>query len=149
MRTLPAAVLLTLLCVGAQGGSHAGVRADAARMQQVFDAVQAAAADLSRQYGTRFDFAEIDTASPPAPTDPAVRDLIAATAEKLGYSYRRMPSGAGHDAQDLATITPTGMIFVPSVGGISHSPEEFTSAEDMARGASVLLHSILAMDDAQ
>ncbi len=122
---------------------------DATKMQQVFDAVQAAAADLSKQYGTRFDFAEIDTASPPAPTDPAVRDLIAVTAEKLGYSYRRMPSGAGHDAQDLATITPTGMIFVPSVGGISHSPREFTSAEDMARGASVLLHSILAIDGAR
>ncbi len=119
---------------------------DAAKMQTVFDAVQAAAADLSKQYGTSFEFAEIDTASPPAPTDPAVRDVIAATVEKLGYSYRRMPSGAGHDAQDLATITPTGMIFVPSVGGISHSPKEFTSAEDMARGASVLLHSVLAVD---
>jgi N-carbamoyl-L-amino-acid hydrolase len=57
-----------------------------------------------------------------------------------------MPSGAGHDAQDMAKITPTGMIFVPSVNGISHSPKEFTSAEDMANGASVLLHTVLAID---
>ncbi len=119
---------------------------DSAKMQKVLDAVQAAADALAREYGTTIEFVEIDTASPPAPTDEAIRDVIAATAEKLGYSYQRMPSGAGHDAQDLATITPTGMIFVPSVGGISHSPKEFTPPEDMARGASVLLHSILAVD---
>ena len=57
-----------------------------------------------------------------------------------------MPSGAGHDAQDMALITPTGMIFVPSVKGISHSPKEFTSAEDMANGASVLLRTVLEID---
>ena len=63
-------------------------------------------------------------------------------------SFMFMPSGAGHDAQDMAAIAPTGMIFVPSVGGISHSPNEFTSADDMANGASVLLQSILAVDRA-
>jgi N-carbamoyl-L-amino-acid hydrolase len=57
-----------------------------------------------------------------------------------------MPSGAGHDAQDMAHIAPTGMIFVPSVGGISHSPEEFTSATDMANGVNVLLHTVLTLD---
>jgi N-carbamoyl-L-amino-acid hydrolase len=57
-----------------------------------------------------------------------------------------MPSGAGHDAQDMALITPTGMIFVPSVKGISHSPREFTSAKDMANGASVLLRAVLDID---
>jgi N-carbamoyl-L-amino-acid hydrolase len=57
-----------------------------------------------------------------------------------------MPSGAGHDAQDLARIAPIGMIFVPSVGGISHSPKEFTTASDMANGASVLTQAILKLD---
>ena len=57
-----------------------------------------------------------------------------------------MPSGAGHDAQDMARIAPTGMIFVPSVGGISYSPHEFTDARDMANGADVLLHTVLAID---
>ena len=57
-----------------------------------------------------------------------------------------MPSGAGHDAQDMALIVPTAMIFVPSRGGISHSPREFTSAKDMANGANVLLNTILALD---
>ena len=119
---------------------------DAGKMQQVFERVEASATELAKRHGTNFSFAEIDTASPPAPTDETVRDLIAGVTEALGYSFRRMPSGAGHDAQDMATVTPTGMIFVPSVGGISHSPKEFTSAEDMARGATVLYHSVLAID---
>jgi N-carbamoyl-L-amino-acid hydrolase len=57
-----------------------------------------------------------------------------------------MPSGAGHDAQDMAVITPTGMIFVPSVNGISHAPEEFSTPEAIAKGANVLLQSILDID---
>ena len=71
-------------------------------------------------------FHEIDVASPPAPTDEQMRRVISVAAEDLGMSFSRMPSGAGHDAQDIATIAPTGMIFVPSQGGISHSPKEFT-----------------------
>jgi N-carbamoyl-L-amino-acid hydrolase len=57
-----------------------------------------------------------------------------------------MQSGAGHDSQQMATIAPVGMIFVPSVGGISHSPNEFTKPEDMTNGANVLLNTILAID---
>jgi N-carbamoyl-L-amino-acid hydrolase len=57
-----------------------------------------------------------------------------------------MPSGAGHDAQDMARIAPTGMIFTPSVGGISHSPREYTRPEDLANGANVLLQTILEID---
>lgn len=60
-----------------------------------------------------------------------------------------MPSGAGHDAQNMAKIAPTGMIFVPSVGGISHSPKEFSHAKDVANGANVLLHTILKIDRQQ
>jgi N-carbamoyl-L-amino-acid hydrolase len=119
---------------------------DADKMQKVFDLIEAEAEQIADSTGTTVAFTELDVAAPPAPTDVRVRDIVAAAADKLGLSNRRMPSGAGHDAQDMAKITPTGMIFVPSVGGISHSPNEFTSAADMANGASVLLHSILAID---
>ena len=119
---------------------------DAAKMQRVFDLIESEADSIAAATGVSIEFSEIDVASPPAPTDQDMRDLIAASATTLGLSHLYMPSGAGHDAQDMATITPTGMIFVPSVGGISHSPREFTSAEDMANGASVLFHSILAID---
>jgi N-carbamoyl-L-amino-acid hydrolase len=57
-----------------------------------------------------------------------------------------LPSGAGHDAQMMAQLGRMGMIFVPSVGGISHSPRELTHWDDCARGADVLLRTILEMD---
>jgi N-carbamoyl-L-amino-acid hydrolase len=57
-----------------------------------------------------------------------------------------MPSGAGHDAQDMALICPVGMIFIPSRGGISHSPDEYSSPEDIANGANVLLQALLQID---
>lgn len=117
------------------------------KIWEVFRLIEAEAARIAAARGTPIAFTELDTASPPAPTDTEMRDIIEAAAKRLGYSYQRMPSGAGHDAQDLAQITPTGMIFVPSKDGVSHSPFEYTSPEDMARGASVLLQAILATDD--
>jgi N-carbamoyl-L-amino-acid hydrolase len=57
-----------------------------------------------------------------------------------------MPSGAGHDAQEIARIAPIGMIFVPSVAGVSHSPNELTRPEDVTNGANVLLHSVRLAD---
>jgi N-carbamoyl-L-amino-acid hydrolase len=57
-----------------------------------------------------------------------------------------MPSGAGHDAQNMARVAPIAMIFVPSIGGISHSHKEFTKSVDMANGANVLLNTILEVD---
>ena len=120
---------------------------ESAKIQNVFDLIRAEADQISDARSTPIRFQEVDVASPPAPTDEQMRRIIAASADELGMSFRLMPSGAGHDAQDLATIAPTGMIFVPSVDGISHSPREFTSARDMANGASVLLKTILAIDD--
>lgn len=76
-----------------------------------------------------------------------MRRIIANSADELGMSFKLMPSGAGHDAQDMVHIAPTGMIFVPSVDGVSHSPKEFTLAQDMANGASVLLKTVLAIDE--
>jgi hypothetical protein len=73
-------------------------------------------------------------------------NIIAASAEELGLSFISMPSGAGHDAQNMAKISPTGMIFVPSVGGVSHSPKEFTLTKDITNGANILLHTILKID---
>jgi beta-ureidopropionase / N-carbamoyl-L-amino-acid hydrolase len=84
--------------------------------------------------------------SKPAPTDERIRRIIANAATSLNLSHRALPSGAGHDAQEITNIAPTGMIFVPSVGGGSHSPKELTSQHDMANGANVLLQTVLAID---
>ena len=81
----------------------------------------------------------------PVVFDPDVVDLIAATASDLAKSVRRLPSGAGHDAQMMARVCPTGMVFVPSVAGISHNPAEHTEPEDIAAGADVLLRTLVQL----
>ena len=118
----------------------------AEKMQWVFDEIGNRADAISAQTGVAISFAPVDVASVPTPTDPRMRGIIADSAKELGLSWRVMPSGAGHDAQEMATIAPTGMIFVPSVKGISHSPEEFTRPRDIANGANVLLRAVLKID---
>ena len=81
-----------------------------------------------------------------APTDPRFRDIVEESANALGYTSVRMPSGAGHDAQSMAELGPVGMIFVPSRAGISHSPDEYSAPDDITRGTNVLLGSVLALD---
>ena len=81
----------------------------------------------------------------PVVFDPRVVELVETTASALGLSVRRMPSGAGHDAQILADVCPAGMVFVPSVKGISHNPAEFTETDDLVAGANVLLNTVVAL----
>ncbi len=119
---------------------------DLAKMDTIFAMVEAAAEAIATETGTTIQFNPIDTDSVPELTDARVQAVIAGAAAELGLSYKLMPSGAGHDAQDIATIAPTGMIFVPSKGGVSHSPKEFTAPRDMANGADVLARAILAID---
>lgn len=81
--------------------------------------------------------------SAPADTDPRLRDCIAASAADLGLPNMELPSGAGHDAQIMAAVTPVGMIFAPSIGGASHVPHEDTAPGDLIAGARVLLGTVL------
>jgi N-carbamoyl-L-amino-acid hydrolase len=81
----------------------------------------------------------------PVQFDKGIAALVTRTAQRLGHSVRPMTSGAGHDAQMLARICPTAMIFVPSVRGISHNPAEHTDPAHLAAGADVLLHTLLEL----
>jgi len=81
----------------------------------------------------------------PVAFDPAVIDLVEHVAEQLGHTTMRLPAGAGHDAQMLARICPAGMVFVPSVDGISHNPAEHTDPADIEAGVNVLLHAMLRL----
>ena len=81
----------------------------------------------------------------PVDFDPQVTDLVESIAAAHGHTHMRMPSGAGHDAQMLARVCPTSMIFVPSHRGISHNPAEHTDADQLTAGCNVLLHSLLAL----
>jgi len=116
------------------------------RILEFFGRIEAEAARIAERSGTEIRFRKTPIHEIAAETDPRLRDIIAAAAEARGYSIRRMPSGAGHDAQAVAHVAPIGMIFVPSRGGISHAPDEFTAAEDLARGATVLFDTIRALD---
>lgn len=82
----------------------------------------------------------------PAPMSEFVREAIHGACEKLGYPNRAMPSGAFHDSLILTAKFPTGMIFIPSEGGISHSPREFTREADIEKGCNVLLETVLRLD---
>ncbi|PWL40032.1 Zn-dependent hydrolase [Flagellimonas aquimarina] len=115
-------------------------------IEKVFQAIKTEGEEIAAASNMTIEFLPLDTTANPALTAIEIQKEIEVATTKLGYTFKYMPSGAGHDAQDIATIAPTGMIFVPSKGGISHSPKEFTSAEDMANGANVLLHTILALD---
>ncbi|MEX2528384.1 MAG: Zn-dependent hydrolase [Gemmatimonadota bacterium] len=100
---------------------------------------------IGEETGTTFTSHRFYT-SDAAPTSPSIQDMVEESARDLGLTTWRMPSGAGHDAQSMAKLGPMGMIFVPSVGGISHAPDEFTAPEDNTNGADVLLRSLMALD---
>jgi N-carbamoyl-L-amino-acid hydrolase len=118
---------------------------DAAKIQMLYERISSEAQQIATASNTKFDFKEVNV-NIPAPTDARVRESIFVSAKELGLSTKLMPSGAGHDAQDMARLAPVGMIFVPSVGGISHSPHEFSRPADIANGANVLLHTFLKLD---
>jgi N-carbamoyl-L-amino-acid hydrolase len=81
----------------------------------------------------------------PVEFDPTIVDLVEQVATRQCRTTKRMPSGAGHDAQMLARVCPSGMVFVPSAGGVSHNPAEHTDDEQLAAGADVLLQVMLEL----
>ena len=108
--------------------------------------VRARAEAIAKEAGVAFTM-ERYANDEPALTDPGLQDLIERSARAAGYSTLRLPSGAGHDAQSLGRAgIPIGMIFVPSKGGISHSPRERTEWDDVTRGAAVLYRVLRELD---
>ncbi|GAB4033820.1 M20 family metallo-hydrolase [Spirosoma gilvum] len=116
------------------------------KIWKLFKDIEKKASDISAATGTKITFTHQPNPAKPALTEKAIQDKIVTSAKALGLTYKYLPSGAGHDSQEIALIAPVGMIFVPSVNGISHSPKEFTKAVDMTNGVNVLLQTILAID---
>ena len=81
----------------------------------------------------------------PVEFDPDMIDRVERAAVDLGFSHRRLCSGAGHDAQMFAPVCPTSMVFVPSWEGISHNPFEHTEPDHLEAGANVLLRVMLEL----
>lgn len=118
---------------------------DTARILRIFDVIVSESARIARLNGTTFAF-KATHEDVPALSDPAMRELISDSAKELRLTTKVMPSGAGHDAQAMAQIGPMGMIFIPSIGGISHSPKEYSTPQDIERGARVLMGAVLLAD---
>ena len=116
------------------------------KIEMLLGEIEKRAQAIAEETKTSIHFRREPSFNLPALTDLGVQEKINASAKALGLKTKYMQSGAGHDTQQISLIAPVGMIFVPSVGGISHSPNEFTKGEDMENGANVLLHTILALD---
>jgi N-carbamoyl-L-amino-acid hydrolase len=120
---------------------------DARKIDMLYQKIRAEADQIAQTSKVTFDFKQINV-NIPAPTDTRIRAIIDNSAKELGLSTKVLPSGAGHDAQDMARLAPVGMIFIPSIGGISHSPKEFSTPKDIENGANVLLGAVLKVDGA-
>lgn len=116
------------------------------KIEMLFAEMEKRAATIARDTKTKISFERQANASTPALTNKGLQQTINTAAKELGFTTKFMQSGAGHDSQEIAKIAPVAMIFIPSVGGISHSPKEFSTPKDMANGVNVLLQTILAVD---
>lgn len=111
-------------------------------LEEIKTACRKTLSAIARRRGLQFDFNEVSVIEPVA-CDVNIKKSIETNVKKLEYPYKRMPSGAAHDAQMMAKVAPIGMIFVPSKNGVSHSPHEWTDWHHIEQGANLMLNTIL------
>ena len=121
---------------------------DAAKIRMLYDKIHAEAEQIAKDSSTKFDFKEINVQHAGA-NEPSSCAGHHGSRARARSRHKAMPRGAGHDAQEMARLGPVGMIFVPSVGGISHSPREYSRPEDIVNGANVLLNAVIRFDPDQ
>ena len=119
---------------------------DGKKINSIYKNIKSSSENIAKNTGTEFKFKQTINIIP-EPTNRRISWAINQAAQDLQLSSKFMPSGAGHDAQEMAVICPIGMIFIPSKEGISHSPKEYSSPKDIANGANVLLHTVLKLDE--
>ncbi|MFQ5569791.1 MAG: Zn-dependent hydrolase [Rhodothermales bacterium] len=125
--------------------AHLEIRApESSEGERLEAAIHREAEKAAASFGLKVNLQRLEAIAP-APMDDRVQRALRDSAERLGLSHRSFPSGAGHDAQSLARVCPAGMLFVPSVGGFSHSSREYTKWEDCVHGANTLLHAALTL----
>ena len=118
---------------------------DQSRIDMLFDRMNDEAQKISQASGTKFSFQQVID-DKPALCDKRLQQLIENSAKQLNFTTKSLPSGATHDAQSMARLVPVGMIFIPSIGGISHAPAEFSRPQDISNGANVLLRALIQLD---
>jgi beta-ureidopropionase / N-carbamoyl-L-amino-acid hydrolase len=118
---------------------------DAGTINLLYQMIVAEAEGIARMNGTAFGFRRVSVQFP-ALTETRIRAFTLEACQEFAFSSDLIPSGAGHDAQAMSRLAPMGMIFVPSVGGVSHSPLEYSRPADIGNGANMHLHTILKLD---
>jgi N-carbamoyl-L-amino-acid hydrolase len=118
---------------------------ESARIESLYQEIANAGKQIAAAGGATITFKQTSI-QVPALTDARVRQSILDAAVELGLTSKVLRSGAGHDAQAIARIAPMGMIFIPSVKGISHTPEEYSRPSDIVNGANVALRTLLKLD---
>ncbi|MEO5761806.1 MAG: Zn-dependent hydrolase [Vicinamibacteria bacterium] len=132
---VPGEVVMTVEFRDVDGGKV--TRLGAAFKQRCAEVAKATSTEIEVAFTSRHEGAH---------ATPAIQAVIEKASGRLNLQTMRLPSGAGHDAQAMATLGPMGMIFVPSVNGISHSPRELSRFNEIAQGADVLMSTILDLD---
>lgn len=113
-------------------------------MRALANACRRVLSSIARKHKLKFEYEEMSWLKP-AYCDEGMVQMIEQKTKELDYSYKVMPSGAGHDVQFFCGHTRTGLIFVPSVGGVSHAPDEWTHWSDIERGAQLLLECVMEL----
>lgn len=113
-------------------------------MKEVADSCRKVLSSIARRHSLMFEYDQMSWLEPKH-CDPGMIDLLKRHAEKLEYDTIVMPSGAGHDAQFFTDVVPSGLLFIPSVGGVSHAPDEWSHWHDVERGCNVLLAATLEL----
>lgn len=113
-------------------------------MNELRDSSRKALSAIARNRQLKFDFEELSWITPVA-CDKKITEILEETVKQLNLPYQKMPSGAAHDAQMVASLAPVNLIFVPSKGGISHSAHEWTDWQDIENGGNVMLNTLLTL----
>ena len=119
---------------------------DEKKIDSIYNKIKRSTKKIAKKTGTTFQFQQTINIIP-EPTNDLISKAIFEASNDLKLKSKFMPSGAGHDAQEMVQICPIGMIFVPSKNGISHSPKEYSTPNDISNGANVLLHTVLKIDE--
>ncbi len=117
-------------------------------MKSVRDSIERKLDELAKARGVTFEIDDLLSVNP-VTMSPEILSVLKKKADEEGFPYKVMTSGAGHDAMIMASITPTGLIFVPSKDGRSHCPEEWTDYEDLQKGIELICHTIIEIGEAQ
>ncbi|PRY84744.1 Zn-dependent hydrolase [Mongoliibacter ruber] len=117
------------------------------KIMKMYADIEKRAEEIAKETHTEIGFKNLNLGTTPTIASKEIQDKMIQAAESLDISYIKMQSGAGHDVQEMALLGPIGLVFIPSKDGISHNSSEYSSPSQMAKGADVMLRTVLLLDE--